>query len=835
MSLIEHYDRLILQRPKVTLLVTLLILGLFSAYIPDFRLDASSESLVLENDQSLEYYRSIQERYTSDDYLIITYSPTQELFSDAVLADIASLRDALQQVKGVDSVTSLLDVPLINSPPLNFNTLQGGDHTLLSATTDRALARSELMSSPLYSNLLVSKDGRTTALQVNLVRDAVYFDLLEERKLLKQRRAEGVLTLEQQQALASVSRRYKERNAWLQQQHDGVIEAVRVIIDQHRQGAGLHLGGVPMIVSDSIAFVAKDLATFGVAVPIFLGLLLAFTFQALRWVVLPMLTCAGAIVIMMGFLGMVDWPVTVVSSNFVSLLLIITLSLMVHLIVRYRELIRLQPELDHHALVLETVRKKTIPSLYTSITTIVAFGSLIVSEIRPVIDFGYMMCIGIAVATLLAFTFFPAALVLMSPTKPRAEGYDLTGIITNALRHLIERHGGWVLFASLGLALLCAVGISRLSVENSFISYFKESTEIHQGMKLIDRALGGTTTLDIIIDAPKEAAVAAPVVHAASATAEDDEFADMFGDMDSEQGGGIALSSYWFNELKLTDAEQIHNYLDGLDESGKVLSISTAIRMFESLNEGESIDNLFLSLLHKKLPDEIKEALISPYMDEEGNQLRFNIRVYESDLSLKRDELLTKIRTDLTTHYGLRDEQVHLTGMVVLFNNMLQSLFRSQILTIGAVFVAILAMFYLLFRNFKVAVITLIPNVMAAAMVLGVMGLTNTPLDMMTITIAAICIGIAVDDAIHYVHRFMAEYRSCGDYWQAVRLCHDSIGRAMYYTTIIVTLGFSILATSNFIPTIYFGLLTGFSMVVALLANLTLLPLLFVRFKPLGG
>ena len=172
--------------------------------------------------------------------------------------------------------------------------------------------------------------------------------------------------------------------------------------------------------------------------------------------------------------------------------------------------------------------------------------------------------------------------------------------------------------------------------------------------------------------------------------------------------------------------------------------------------------------------------------------------------------------------------------MLVLYNNMLQSLFKSQIMTLGVVFLAIMIMFIFTFRNIKVAVIAIIPNIVAAAQVLGLMGWLNISLDIMTITIAAIVIGIAVDDTIHYVHRFGEEITKDYDYWAAVKRCHNSIGRAMYYTTVTITLGFMILVLSNFIPTIYFGLLTGFSMMVALVADMMLLPILLVMIKPYG-
>jgi len=834
LSLTESYEKLVLGRSGLTLLLIALVVAFFSFHSTDFQLDASADSLVLENDQALRYYRSIRARYGSDDFLIVTYTPGSELFSEAVLTDLRELRDKLLAMDRVEAVISLLDVPLINSPPVTLSELAREIRTLDSPGTDIALARQELATSPLYRDLLLSADKQTTALQVNFRHDETYHHLLNERDRLREKRLLGELDAQEAGELATLSGDFDSYSASLLDQQHKDIATVRGIMDEHRDQATLYLGGVPMIVADSIDFIRHDLVTFGAGVLCFIILVLAIVFRKPRWVFLPLLTCFATSMIMIGFLGLVDWPVTVVSSNFISLLLIITLSLTIHLIVRYRELHAQGPDRDQLSLLRETVRTKAVPCFYTAITTMVAFGSLLFSGIRPVIDFGWMMAIGTALAFVLAFSLFPASLAFLQPGLPRKRR-DITAAITRFLARQIERHGPSILTAFALLVVLSILGINKLTVENRFIDYYKESTEIFRGMELIDRSLGGTTPLDVIIDAP--ASFFEP-----DEDPEDeaylDEFEDDFEDefeMELEGEAGITGTSYWFNSHMLQNVDAIHDYLDELAESGKVLSVSTAMRMLGSLDEDAERDDFFLSILYKKLPDEIMDSLFSPYMSADGNQLRFSIRVYESDESLRRNQLLQNIRQHLTTRMGLEDEQVHVSGMLVLYNNMLQSLFRSQILTLGAVFLAIMLMFVVSFKSLKMAVIAIIPNLVAAAQVLGLMGWLQIPLDIMTITIAAIVIGIAVDNSIHYVHRFTSEFHKDHDYWATVRRCHGSIGRAMYYTTITVTLGFAILALSNFIPTIYFGLLTGFSMLVALLANLTLLPLLLVRFRPLGA
>ena len=819
----DRYFRLFLQQPLVVLSLVLLLLVFFAYHSKGFRLDASADSLVLENDQALDYYRSIRARYGSDDFLIVTYTPRDELFSDKVLADLAALRDAFRDLPRVESVLSVLDVPLIQSPPQTLAQLQQQVPTLETPGTDRGLAREELINSPLYRCLVICPDGRTTALQIFFQRDETWHRLLRERDELRELQLQQGLTPAQREQLASRSRAFDSYSARLQDQLDRDIAAVRDIMARHQDDAQLHLGGVPMIVSDSIDFIRHDLRTFGIGVVAFLLLILAAAFRKPRWIILPLLTCGATGVITVGILGLLDWPVTVVSSNFISLLLIITLSLNVHLIVRYRELHALSPHDSQRDLLAETLRSKAAPCFYTAITTVVAFGSLLFSDIRPVIDFGWMMSIGIGVAFVLVFTLFPAALVLLKPGRV-ANQNDWTDRITGFFARAIRAFGTPILGAFALFAVLSAVGISWLTVENRFIDYFKESTEIYRGMELIDRRLGGTTPLDVVIDPPGYFGELA-----------DEDWQDPLMDKgEAGEGAGITGTSYWFNTFQLQQVAAIHRYLDSLPETGKVLSVDTAMQMLGRIDRQIATDDFLLAVFHKKLPDDIRRPLFEPYMSDDGNQMRFALRVFESDPSLQREALLNGIREHLLNDIGLEPGQVYLSGMLVLYNNMLQSLFRSQILTIGVVFLAIMVMFAILFRNLRMAAVAIVPNVFAAALVLGLMGWLGVPLDIMTITIAAISIGIAVDDTIHYVHRFTEEFRKDGDYWAAVKRSHATIGRAMYYTTVTITLGFSILALSNFIPTIYFGLLTGFAMLVALLADLTLLPLLIVRFSPLG-
>ena len=409
-KLIKTYDSLVLKHPLGTLIAITLIVVFFLLQTPEFELDASADSLVLENDASLKYYRGVRDKYGSDEFLIVTYSPENPLFSEQVLADIARLRDELSSLEQVASVVSLLDVPLVDSPPMSLSQIVRQVRTLESEDVDMRLAEKELRQSALYENLLVNSEGDTTALQVNLTVDRELLDLLNNRdKLYPKVR----MNPDSRERLDELSAQIKIENLAHKVRLEQTIVEVRKIMDGYRDGAVLFLGGVPMITSDSIAFIRSDLKVFGVGVILFIVVILAVSFRHSRWVVLPLGVCLISAGTMIGYLGWMQWPVTVVSSNFVSLLLIITLSLIIHLIVRYRELATLKPGASQSKLVRSTVYSKFTPSFFTAVTTIVAFGSLLVSGIRPVIDFGWMMVIGIVVSFLLAFTLFPAALMLL--------------------------------------------------------------------------------------------------------------------------------------------------------------------------------------------------------------------------------------------------------------------------------------------------------------------------------------------------------------------------------------------------------------------------------------
>jgi len=437
-----------------------------------------------------------------------------------------------------------------------------------------------------------------------------------------------------------------------------------------------------------------------------------------------------------------------------------------------------------------------------------------------------MMSAGLAVTFVTSFLLFPALLLLLSrsvPTGHAKREFRLPGILAT----LTVRHGGAVLgVAILGVAL-SVMGVGQLRVEKSFINYFSEDTEIAQGLRLIDRELGGTTPLEVVLRFEDEV----------------DDFEDFFDqDMTEEEREmerlyqeEIASSpEYWFTPDKINTIKLVHDYIDRMPEVGKVLSLASVIRVGEDLNGGEEFDSFALTLLYKRAPDVVKNSMIDPYVSIENNEARLFLRIKDTREGLRRKELLENLNIGLTTELGFSEDDVTVTGLFVLYNNMLQSLFKSQISTLSVVMFGIAIMFVVLFRSLVLSVIGIVPNLLGAMFVLGLMGWLDIPLDMMTITIAAITIGIAVDNGIHYIYRFKEEFAQNRDYEATLRVCHGSIGSAVFYTTMTIVFGFSILVMSNFIPTIYFGLLTALAMFIALLAALTVLPKLILLWRPFG-
>ena len=821
------YENYFLKYPKTVFSFVAVFIVIMTLFAFRLEIDASAETLLLDDDKDLEFSREVSKRFTAENFLIVTYTVEDDLLSEQNIQNIKDLGSRIIELKLVESITSIVNVPLLQSPPMPLKELIKDIPTLESEGIDKSLVKQEFLNSAIYSKNLVSDDFKTTAIMANLKRDDKYFELINNRDKYKKLNKERTLTLEEKYSYKEASQELKlYRDTIRANNHQSILDIREILKDFQlkNKNVKLHLGGVDMIADDMVEFVKYDLKTFGFVIVLFLIVILYILLKEKRWVLIALFICSVSLAITSGLLGLFGWEITVVSSNFISLQLIMNMSLVIHLIVKYKELHSKYPNESHKKLVIDSTTSMAKPSFFVVITTIAGFSSLVFSNILPIINFGWMMSIGIVVSLLTTFILFPILLVFFSKSDAE-EIKELDIPFTTRVAHLAYNNKIIILAMTVLVVVFSISGAYKLRVENSFIDYFKKDTYIYQGMAVIDKKLGGTTPLDVILTF-KENSDDIISVDVASEVDDDefDEFSDEFdaSEEDKEQ--------YWFTAVKMQKIKAVHDYLESQEEVGKVLSLATVGEVIKVLNDGKEADSLTLTLLYKELPQEFRKIILSPYINIQSNQVRISTRIIDSLPGLQRDKLLSKIDKDLKEIINPKYEEYRLSNILVMYNNMLQSLFKSQIKTIGIVIFILFIMFLVLFKSLKVATIAIIVNTVPVSVIFGFMGWMNIPLDMMTITIAAISIGIAVDNTIHYIHRFSLEYKQSNDTKTSMFNAHGSIGRAMFYTSTIIMIGFSILVLSNFIPTIYFGLLTMVAMFMAIVADLLLLPVLLLLF-----
>jgi predicted RND superfamily exporter protein len=791
----QFYQNIILKNPKSIFIILIIALLSFGYYSKDFRLDASSETLLIEGDPDLKYLQEISKRYGSKEFLILTYSPNEAMVSDSSINNLLSLKYKIQSLDWVHSVITLLDIPLLNSSdePLqerlkNFKTLKDED-------VDRDRGFNEIISSPVFRNFVISEDGKTSGIIVNIKKN------------------DGLINIENKSRKEIEN--YKDQIK--KQNHQNILE-IRDVIKSYENIGKIHLGGIPMIADDMMSFIKSDIVVFGIGVLLFIIATLWFVFRKLIWIIVPISSCFFSVIIMMGILGLLGWKVTVISSNFIALMLILTMAMNIHMCTRFLQIKENYPDKNILELITTTTDKMFWPILYTVLTTIIAFLSLIFSGIKPIIDFGWMMTFGLVVSFIITFTLLPTLINFVQKENIFLKKYE-DSLITSFFAKISQNNQKTIFIITGLVIILSLIGISRLEVENSFINYFSKKTEIYKGMKLIDEELGGTTPLEVILKFPKK--------EKSKENGNDEEEFEDWGDDENEDD-----ERYWFTKDKIDRIAMVHNYLDSLPQVGKVLSFSSIIDVATLLNNNKPLGTLEMGVLYSKIPESIKTEIIDPYISIQDNEARINLRIIDSQENLRRNDLLKKIDNDLKNELGLEENDFKLAGVLVLFNNLLQSLFKSQILTLGLVMAGIFSMFLILFKNVKISLIGVVPNFIAAFFILGIIGLLSIPLDMMTITIAAITIGIAVDNSIHYIYRFKEEFKKSNDYKKTLIYCHSTVGKAILNTSITIVFGFSILVLSKFIPTIYFGIFTGIAMMLAMISVLTLLPSLILLIKP---
>ena len=805
--------KFIIAKNKLTIALVLLLSVVFGYLSTRLSIDASAETLLLEHDPDLKAYRQIAKRYDSPGLLVVAFTPKDDLFSPKNLELIKNLSDELAKNDMVGSVISILNVPLLNSVKGGVTGILDHTPTLSDKDINISKAKLEFAKSPIYSGNLISKDLKTTAIALNLKQDEKFNELLNERNLLSQKESNGTITQAEKIKFKALLAEFKAYRDELRKSDHKNLEAIKTAIAKFNANDELFLGGANMIADDMIGFIKSDLLVYGLSVLALLSFSLWLFFRQIRWIVLPMFICAVSAIFTTGIFGMFGWEVTVISSNYIALQLIITISTVIHLVVSYREFYAKHPKYSQNQLIYLTLRDKFSPSFWAIFTTVIGFSSLMSADIKPVIMLGIMMSAGISVSLVLAFLLFGAInvnLKKLAPVRTFENSFKFTKYCAN-----LALNSRKIIYAVCVLVVCFGVyGISKIKVENSFIGYFKESTQIRQGMQVIDTKLGGTIPVDVIVkfkeNEPKQ------------------EKSDEKDDFESEFENDAKSAKYWFNSYHTRVAEKVHDYLKEQNFVGNVSSLATLIKAIKELNNGVS-DDFLLAAMYEKLPLEYKKILLSPYVSVENDELRFSLRIVDSDPNLRRNLFLKELREGLLELTKNDNVSIEVVGMMVLYNNMLQNLLSSQVDTFGLTVAILFVIFCFVFRSIKLATIAIVSNLIPLCTLFGVMGFFGIPLDVMSITIAAISIGIGVDDIIHYIHRFKEELLT-KDVFESIKAAHASIGYAMYYTSFTIFLGFSVMITSNFIPTIYFGLLTDLVMVFMLLGALIILPSLIASF-----
>ena len=814
------YKKIVIDFSKITLLF-LAILIIFSLYqSKNFNLDASSDALLLEGDPDLKYLREVNETYGSKDFLVLTYTPVTSFTEKETILNIQLLKSKIEKLTWVDSVITIIDVPLLKSTDEGLMERLKNYKTLAYPEIDRERGFDEIINSPIYKNYVISEDGRTSGIVVYLKKDERLTEYIKIKDKYFDQQNETGLTKEEKINYKKFIREYEGYKNLYNTRNNQNITEIREVIGKYGDNAKIHLGGIPMIANDMMSYIKSDIVVFGIGVFLFIVLTLWFIFRNLKWVLMPLLGCATSVVLMIGLLGLIGWKVTVISSNFIALMLILNMAMNIHVTVRFLQLKKEFPHLSRNEAVFETSKKMMLPILYTVLTTICAFLSLVFSGIKPIIDFGWMMTLGLIISFFVTFLLLPSLINLLSSDNEIGLRDTEKSFITSTLGSFTKKSKILIYASTFLVIIFSTIGILKLEVENSFINYFDKETEIYKGMKKIDDELGGTTPLNIILKFPKK-------------NEANNSKKDELDDWEEENVAAEDKAKYWFTRDKMDKIIKAHDYLDSLPEIGKVLSFGSILRVAEELNN-KKLQSLEIAVLYSKIPQEIKTEIISPYISVDKDEARISVRIKDSLKDLRRNDLIKKINAELNTKLGFEKNEYKLAGVLILFNNLLQSLFKSQILTLGIVILGIFLMFFILFRNTLLSFIGVIPNFIAAFFILGTIGLLEIPLDMMTITIAAITIGIAVDNSIHYIYRFKEEFKKINNYNQTLDKCHSTVGVAILNTSITIVFGFSILIMSNFIPTIYFGVFTGVAMLLAMISVLTLLPKLILTFKPFG-
>jgi hypothetical protein len=774
-------------------LIAVLLVGVLGWQARYFEIDASADTLLTRGNEKYIQSKLVDQEFSPEEFLFVAYQPkNRPLLSDKTFEELRAITSEIAQLERVASVRSILNVPL---PTLAETGDLGGLDTA-ALTIDRADFSIDAVSSafrddPIYEGLLIDSRQTVTALQVLFRPDRKLASLEDRITTLEAATLDGSAGDEATAELERLRTEAAPLQKRLTEARNQEVGAIRRIAEKYEDDANIYLGGVHVLGYQLVQIVRNDLIVFGAAIACLIALLLLVLFRELRWIVVAFACCLMSIVCTIGLFGLLGFKATVISANFVALQLILTLALVVHLTVQYREYARTQPDWSQARLIRETMRTKTPPSLYTGITTVMGFASLLASGIQPVISFGWMMVIAMAISLAVTLTLFPALLTILN----RRTKVDEAGRVRHILDALANLSTSRALLVGVSAAVLlgvCVAGFPRLDVENSFINYFAESTDVHRELTFVDQNLGGSTPLDIVYKAPPAEA-------------------------------DLLMNAETFQTMQVLQA-----LLERHEAVGKILSPVNFTALAREINDGKPLTEYEITAVYRLMDEDLRESLLGSYFSPDTRNVRISMRIRDTTPGLDRAELLQELRDDIETALG-EDADYKMTNLFVLYQDILERLFRSQVLTLGIVLVAVFVTFLVIFRSLRVALIAIVPNILVIVTVFGIMGWLRIALDLMTITIAAVAMGIAVDNSIHYIHRYRSEART-SDAASAIFNTHGSVGFGMLYTTAIIVVGFGSLAFSDFIPSVLFGVLTGVALSSAFLFNATVLPVLLARF-----
>jgi predicted RND superfamily exporter protein len=860
------YRRLLERGWILVVLAFAVLAGAFGWFVPKVTIDASTNLLLDDRDPDLIYYSKSRNLWPRDDEFAIVCCRRADWFTPESIEILRGVSDALKDERKVPharSVVSLLDIPLLRNGGTVF-----APPTVDSKDVDLAKVKDELTHHAVAKGTLISEDGRDAVLLVYLDQPPGYEAIERERQ--------DALDRGDDAKVAELDPGYELARAELRARRRALVEGVRAVAREWtpKMDGPIRLSGLPFINLSLIEFVTNDVNVFGVLSFSLFAAAFAAIYRRFRWTFFPIVTCLLPVVLVLGAMAALGWKLTVITANLPLLLFVLMLPFTVYFIERYRERRAKDPREPHTATTAGAAGDVWVPCLYSCTTIMAGFASLLTSGVKPVWWFGLMMTIGLAAGLACVFLFLPAATTPLAAVEdPKARKDPQPASFMRVLERGVL--GAPALLAGVGVALYVsgALACTQLTVENKFIDYFwpdgnplmqafrddANAGETYRGLEHIDQHMGGTTPLDIVLTSKKPGFFVTPEGLAAIRAASE--------------------------------------FVTSMDNAGEVGSVTSLASLLDEVHKPDS--------LLAKIPDRgvvgmgmsspKLKPLILDVVTPDQTTARVLVRFRETSPTLHRKQFLDALRADLAKRPELAELSPRVTGVFLLYSNMLESLLAAHKETFWTVILAISLMLMTLFgfrrpivqvpvavtlsvilffiptvardvvgiaaaaaailsliaaltlrlderlaagghrraaafvHTLAVSVVVHVPEILPAVVVLGVMGVAGIPLDLITVTIAAISMGVGIDAAIQYTVRYRLELAATGgDRRAAVTRSHATIGRSIWIATSIMVAGFAVMAFSDFVPTVYFGLFNALAMVIGQFAALTALPSLFL-------